>query len=173
MPNFRRYYLPNAVIFITCVTHNRIPFLRDEANFQLFWETLRRIQEIHPFDLLAFVIMPDHFHWLVSLPEETPNFSKIMQSIKWNFTINYKKAHNISSPVTLWQSRFWDHIIRDEHDLQNHIDYIHWNPVKHGFVRYPEEWGQSSFEKWADQGYYPPGWGKAGEPHHITGMILE
>jgi putative transposase len=59
------------------------------------------------------------------------NFTKLIKSVKWNFTWNYKKAHAISTSLKLWQARFWDLIIRNEDDLSKHFDYIHWNPVKH------------------------------------------
>jgi len=62
MPNFRRYYIPHAIVFIMGVTRDRIPYLKPEDDIELFWETMRLVQDIHPFHLLAYVILPDHFH---------------------------------------------------------------------------------------------------------------
>ncbi len=170
MPDFRRYYVPNAVVFITTVTHRRIPVFDSEEDIQLFWYTLWRVREIHPFRLLAYVILPDHLHWLMRVRDG--DFSKVLHSVKRNYTINYKKAHGITSEFKLWQRRFWDHVIRNERDLHNHFDYIHWNPVKHGYVQRPEDWDQSSYRFWLDRGYYEVGWGHVGEPAHLMGMDL-
>lgn len=173
MPNFRRYYIPEAIVFITQVTRDRIKYFEPSANLDLFWETLGNVQAIHPFNLLAYVILPDHFHWLMKVGDMTGNFSKVMKSIKWNFTLNFKNHYNISASTSLWQARFWDHIIRDEDDFKNHLDYIHWNPVKHGYVKRPEDWAQSSYRYWLEREYYEIGWGWADEPTNISDMEFE
>ena len=139
----------------------------------IFWQTLRAVQNIHPFHLLAYVILPDHFHWIMQVPEEQPNFSTVLQSVKWNFSLNYKKAYGRLNSVHLWQEQFWDHIIRNEVDLERHFDYIHWNPVKHQYVETPESWAESSLTHWIAQGYYPASWGNAEEPKGIRGMLLD
>jgi len=173
MPNFRRYYVPNAIVFITGVTRDRFPYFEAEDNVNLLFETMRRVQTIHPFRLLAYVILPDHFHWLMRVDDASGNFSRVLHSVKRNYTLNYKKARGITTPFNLWQERFWDHIIRDERDLHNHFDYIHWNPVKHGCVQRPEDWRHSTFRHWLERGYYEPGWGYGGEPVNITDMSFE
>jgi len=173
MPNFRRYYLPNAIVFITGVTGGRFPFFAAEDIVDLLFETMHRVQEIHPFRLLAYVILPDHFHWLMRVDEESGNFSIAMHSIKRNTTLNYKKARGITGSLNLWQERFWDHIVRDVRDFHNHFDYIHWNPVKHGYVQRPEDWPHSTYRHWLDRGYYELGWGHAGEPPNIVDMSFE
>jgi putative transposase len=122
MPNFRRYYVPNAIVFITAVTKDRIPYLNLEDDLSLFWQTLRRVQEIHPFNLLAHVTLPEHLHWLLWVRDPSENFSTVLHSIKRNFTINFKRAHGITSPFQLWQDRFWDHVIRNGRDLERHFD---------------------------------------------------
>src|SRR5512140_3783570 len=122
MPNFRRYYLPNRLVFITCVTFERTHYLEGEQNLRIFWETLRNVQPIHPFHLFAYVIIPDHFHWILQLPEGAPDFSRVLHSVKINFTRNLKRSLGVPAPFQVWQSRFWDHVIRDEVDLRNHMD---------------------------------------------------
>lgn len=173
MPNFRRYYIPNAITFITGVTHDRVPYLGNEKNLRLFWETMRRVQEFHPFNLLVYVILPDHFHWLMRVDDKDGNFSDVLQSIKRNYTINFKKQREITRSFSLWQARFWDHVIRDENDLNDHFDYIHWNPVKHGYVQRPEDWTQSTYLFWLERGYYELGWGWDNEPSNIVGLDFE
>lgn len=173
MPNFRRYYIPEAIVFITQVTKDRIHYLEPKRNLALFWDTMEKVQAIYPFRLIAYVLLPDHFHWLMRVADESGNFSKVMQSIKRNFTLNFKTAYNISASASLWQSRFWDHIIRDEEDFGNHFDYIHWNPVKHGYVTRPEDWSHSSYHHWLERDYYAIGWGRNDEPSNISDMNYE
>lgn len=162
MPDFHRFYIPNSIIFITSVTENRRPYLKESEDIKIFWEVLNTSKKIHPFSLLAYVILPDHFHFLISLPEPSDNFSTVVHSIKRNFTIEYKKCHSITTSLKLWQSRFWDHVIRNQEDLSIHFDYIHWNPVKHGYVSEPNSWIQSSYLDWVDRGYYEKNWRNEG-----------
>ena len=154
MPDYHRYYLEGFPIFITCVTRDRTPLFRDPRNTHLFWSVSERVKTIHPFELIAFVLMPDHFHWIIKMPEGLPNFSQVIHSLKRNYSVEFKKEHKIDSAVSLWQPRFWDHILRDERDFEVHLDYIHWNPVKHRFVADPEQWEESSFRTFVKNGYY-------------------
>ena len=112
-------------------------------------------------------------HFILAMDDERMNFSQVIHSLKRNFTLNYKKHHTISTSLKLWQSRFWDHVIQDEKDLGNHIDYIHWNPVKHGFTFKPEDWPHSSYNQWVNSGYYPNNWGWEAEPESIKDMEFE
>jgi putative transposase len=172
MTNIRRYYLPNSIVFITSVTKDRIKIFNSKENMDLYWDVMRKLMLLHLFEMMAYTIMPDHFHWLIKLPQENPNFSKILLSFKGNFTYQYKKIHNSSTPLTLWQRRFWDHVIRDEKDFCVHLDYIHWNPVRHGFVKEPEHWIHSSFKSWVENGYYETGW-SGEEPKTIRELNFE
>lgn len=173
MPDYRRTYQPNQFIFITCVTANRKPIFSTQENQDLFWATYQNVVHKHPFNLVAFVLLPDHFHWLVEMPNADVNFSKIMMSLKWNFTLEYKKKHQISTSLVLWQRGFWDHVIRDEDDFQKHLDYIHWNPVKHDHARRAFDWKYSSFQDWVAKGVYDMNWGQGAVPKSIEGLILE
>ena len=155
MCGYRRYYITNSIVFITCVTNRRYPYLMHEENLELFMTTVKAVQRIHPFDILAYVLLPDHFHWLIQLPEDQSNFSRFMQSVKWNYTYNYKHHHNIDERLTLWQRGFYDHVIRDDKDFKFHLDYIHWNPVKHNLVVTPNKWRYSSLKTWVEKGLYP------------------
>jgi len=131
------------------------------------------VNDNHPFELIAYVILPDHFHWIIKMPENNPDFSKVMLSFKWNFTLNFKRHYKISSSLKLWQRGYWDHIIRNDKDLQTHLDYIHWNPVKHGFADDPEKWLLSSFEDWKMKGVYGERWGLGGIPNSIKDINYE
>jgi putative transposase len=166
MVNFRRYYVPDAIVFITQVVHQRSPIFQNEEAAELLRTTTHRVKELHPFAMLGYVFMPDHFHLLIR-PTGKSNFSQIMHSLKGNFTWQYKRAIGCSEHLAVWQKRFWDHVIRDEADLHRHLDYIHYNPVKHGLVEDPFAWPYSSFRVWQERGAYPEGWGSV-PPETVT-----
>jgi putative transposase len=153
----RRWYVPNAVYFLTTVTQARAALFCDEASIDLLRSTLQSAKRLYPFTMLAYAILPDHLHLLIRVPEAT-DISRLMQSIKWNFTRNYKRANQISASVHIWQRGYWDHVIRDNRDLERHFDYVHYNPVKHGYVRQPADYAHSSFREYLRPGWYGPAW---------------
>jgi putative transposase len=154
--NFRRYYIPGSAVFLTQVVEGRKPVFRDQVLTELLLETLRNVKKFHPFNMLAYVFLPDHFHLLIRVAGG--NFSEIMHSLKPNFTKAYKSVIGLSSvdSMKFWQKRFWDHIIRDDYDFENHLHYIHFNPVKHIYVTDPRSWKYSSYIEWEKRGLYPP-----------------
>ena len=133
---------------------------------------MREVKAEIPFRLLAYVILNDHFHCLIR-PEADSDFSRIMQSVKLRFTHRWKREQAVETSVTLWQRRFWDHVIRDSTDLQQHLDYIHYNPVKHGYVSNPADYQWSSFKAHQAKGRYPPGWAKTQIPGAIKSLDFE
>jgi len=153
--DFHRYYIPGTAVFITQVVQDRQPVFRDPQMVQLLRSTLRTVKELHPFTMLAYVFLPEHFHILIQ-PTGESNFSQIMHSLKPNFTKQYKRltGKTESESFKFWQKRFWDHVIRDEHDLENHLHYIHYNPVKHGLIADPRNWVDSSYMEWEMRGLY-------------------
>jgi len=153
--DFHRYYIPGTAVFITQVVQDRQPVFRDPQMVQLLRSTLRTVKELHPFTMLAYVFLPEHFHILIQ-PTGEGNFSQIMHSLKPNFTKQYKRltGKTESESFKFWQTRFWDHVIRDEHDLENNLHYIHYNPVKHELIADPRNWVDSSYMEWEKQGLY-------------------
>ena len=158
--NIRRYYVPNSIVFITQVVSGRSPVFASEEHLGLLLDIVREAKARHPFHMLAYVFLWDHFHLLIK-PRTGVTHTDIMHSIKPNFTNQYKAAIAVSGRMVFWQRRYWDHVIRNEVDLAQHFDYIHYNPVKHGMVTKPEEWPHSSFLHWQQQGSYPERWGWA------------
>jgi putative transposase len=158
--NFRRYFIPGSAVFITQVVQHREPVFREPKNLNLLREILRNVKELHPFVMLGYVFLLDHFHMIIQ-PTRESNFSDVMHSLKSNFTREYKKIIGLSTSQSLkfWQKRFWDHIIRDDRDFGNHLHYIHYNPVKHGLVKDPRNWQNSSCIEWEKRGLYPPAFG--------------
>ncbi|MFA5420398.1 MAG: transposase [Bacteroidales bacterium] len=173
MPDYRRYYIPNSCVFITVVTKNRIPYFNSRENQDIYLKTLEIVKTLYSFELLAFVILPDHFHWIIHPMDDQNNFSQVVHSFKRNCTNNFKVLHSISDSFSLWQQRFWDHVIRDEIDMKNHLDYIHWNPVKHNIVSVPDDYSLSSFHEFVKQGWYPPNWGEGEVPINVKNLCFE
>ena len=119
----------------------------------------------------AYALMADHFHLLIHVPSTT-SISKLMQSIQRNLTRNYKKEHEIAHTIRLWQRGFWDHVIRDDRDMENHFHYIHYNPVKHGCVARPRDYAHTSFHEYVDRGWYEPDWGEIA-PEGVVNLEFE
>jgi putative transposase len=170
--NIRRYHLSNQAVFITAVCHKCRPVLANEQEKTLLLAVMREIKAEIPFRLLAYVILNDHFHCLIR-PEADSDFSRIVQSVKLRFTHRWKRKQAVETSVTLWQRRFWDHVILDSTDLQQHLDYIHYNPVKHGYVTDPADYPWSSFKAHQAKGRYPPGWAKTQIPGAIKSLDFE
>ena len=166
--NFRRYYIPGSAVFITQVVQDRKAIFHDPKYLNLLLEILQSVKELHPFVMLGYVFLLDHFHMIIQ-PMGEGNFSTIMHSLKSNFTREYKKRIGLlpSQSMKFWQKRFWDHVIRDDKDLENHLHYMHFNPVKHGLVTDPRDWKNSSYVEWEKQGLYPPAF-KWNEPKDIN-----
>jgi len=154
----RRVYVPEAIYFITTNVQNRKPIFERDDNVTLLRQTMREVKKYYPFQMRAYAFMPDHLHLLLYILAIT-NISKLIQSIKRNFTRNYKDAKGINGRLRLWQRSFYDHVIRDERDYLNHLHYIHYNPVKHGYVSRPEEYPHTSYSEYLRRGWYEIGWG--------------
>ena len=101
MSNLRRYYVSDAMVFITAVTNNRVPVFQDPQNIQILFTTLKNVELLHPYKLVAYVVLPDHIHLIIQMVNGQNNFSTIMKSIKGNFTANYRKAHKLELNLVL------------------------------------------------------------------------
>jgi len=170
MPEYRRVIIKGGVYFFTIVTYERQKiFLLPEVR-ALFSDSLDHIQKYHPFIVIAYCILPDHVHFIWQMPENDANYSMRISQIKRRFSMRYILQFGTNFPKTesrqkrrevmVWQRRFWEHYIRDEEDLNKHIDYIHYNPVKHGVVDVVRDWNASSFHDYVRQGYYELDWGE-------------
>jgi len=153
MSRLRRYYSKNNTYFVTSVTYARRPILLEHAD--LISAAINATKKRVDFDLIAWVVLPDHIHLV--LDPLTSDLSGILKRIKQSFSMNYRKRTGYSGRV--WQLRFWDHIIRNQDDMNTHLDYTHYNPVKHGLVDDPLRYPHSSIHRFAREGYYQPGWG--------------
>ena len=134
------------------------------THIDLLREAFRITKQNHPFKIEACVILPEHLHCIWTLPNEDNDFSNRWRLIKSHFSRNLPPNERISNSRKrknergIWQRRFWEHLIRDENDYQRHLNYIHYNPVKHGYVQSPIDWQYSSFHLWVKYEMYPKHW---------------
>ncbi|MGB5969561.1 MAG: transposase [Spirulinaceae cyanobacterium] len=169
MPKYRRAYLPGGTFFLTLVTYQRTPLFSQPENIQLLRAALAKTRSEKPFEIIGVVVLPDHLHFLWTLPPGDIAYSNRVSRLKVLFTrsLRGKKyfPQNVSASrrkqreSDVWQRRFWEHLIRDELDLERHLDYIHYNPVKHGLASCPHEWEYSSFTRFVERGQYARDWG--------------
>jgi len=124
----------------------------------------RQVRGDHPFTIDAIVILPEHLHCIWQLPPNDHDYSTRWRLIKSHFSRAIPDAEFISRSRLrkqergIWQRRYWEHWIRDDQDYHTHLDYIHYNPVKHGLVRKAKDWPYSSFHRWVKRGVYPENW---------------
>ena len=156
MSKLKRFYNEGSVYFVTSVTYNRERLLIGYQK-QLM-DSFQRYKDELNFSIIAWVILPDHFHFIID-PRQN-NLSTVMKKIKLSFSKKLLYMLGISGGH-VWQKRFWDHVIRNQKDMNNHIDYIHYNPVKHHYTKSPFDWEYSSIREFFNRGYYTKDWGVA------------
>ena len=133
-------------------------------NIELLREAFRYTRARHPFQIEAIVVLPEHLHTIWTLPPDDLDYATRWRLIKTTFSRGLPKGERISQSRSnkgergIWQRRYWEHTLKDELDFERHADYIHFNPVKHGYVKSVEEWPYSSFHRFVEQGDYPEDW---------------
>ena len=131
----------------------------------LLREIVASVQSRHPFRIHGWVVLPEHMHCVLEFPEGDANFATRWQLIKMGFSKGLPKIEWLSQVRAnrgergIWQRRFWEHLIRDDADFQAHMDYVHFNPVKHGIVNRVADCPYSTFHRLVKNGTYPPDWG--------------
>lgn len=160
---YRRVLVPNATYFFTINLQNR------KSNLLIRYidalrVAFRKVQQRHPFTVDAIVIMPEHCHMLMTLPEGDLNYPTRISLIKSNFSRQIQPLEAISQSRKnkrergIWQRRYWEHLIQNPHDFEQHVNYIHFNPVKHGYVLNPADWKYSSIHRFIRQGVLNKDW---------------
>jgi putative transposase len=163
MTDYRRYRLNGGTYFFTVNLADRNRALLTE-HIDTLRESFRVVKEAHPFEIDAIVIMPEHLHTIWTLPDGDHDFSQRWRQIKSAFSREIAKEEAISKSRLrkqergIWQRRFWEHAIRDDEDFKRHVDYIHFNPVKHGYVQKVSDWPHSSFHQYVRLGILPEDW---------------
>jgi putative transposase len=162
---YRRNRIAGGTYFFTLTLKNRRSTVLVDCIDDLR-HAIRAVKRTHPFRIEALVVLPEHLHAIWTLPPGDHDYSGRWRAIKAQFSRSIAKSRidvhrNVKGEYDLWQRRFWEHTIRSEEDLQRHADYIHFNPVKHGWVTRVRDWPHSTFHKHVSDGVYPLDW--AGE----------
>jgi putative transposase len=172
MSDYRRAYQDGGCYFFTVVTHGRRKLLTEPAIYQRLRAAFLHVNASKPLHVDAIVVLPDHLHCVWRLPQDDRDLSSRWRLIKHFVSRGVATDISERQEKLVWQRRFWEHLIRDERDWQRHIDYIFYNPVKHGYVTRPADWRWSSFPNAVSRGWYDTDWG-ANEPQSIPGMDRE
>lgn len=158
MPGYRRVWVEGGSYFFTVVTERRRElFLREDVRAALRL-AVAKVRERYPFEIEAWVLLPDHIHCIWTLPREDADYATRWRLIKThttkqlNLTFNDQKILNgrriKKRQGGIWQHRYWEHYLKDEDDYNHHVDYVHWNPVKHNLVTHPSQWPYSTYHRW-------------------------
>jgi putative transposase len=169
MSDYRRWYVPGGTYFFTVVTYGRRPILCEELGRACLHAAIEAVRQQWPFEIVAIVLLPEHLHTVWTLPRGDDRYSTRWRLIKEKFTQRYLRAggREIAPSSSrkkqgergIWQRRFWEHLVPDEDDLQRCVDYVHWNPRKHGLVARVRDWPWSSFHRFVELGEYDIDWG--------------
>jgi putative transposase len=174
MTNYRRAKIPGAAYFFTVNLAERQRATLVE-HIDLLKRSLRDEKRLNLFWINALVILPDHLHAVLTLPDGDADYSGRWRRIKAAFSaalpsIERRSASRRSKGERgIWQRRFWEHLIRDEQDYARHVDYIHFNPVKHGHVTRIRDWPYSTFHRFVREGKYPVDWAGGDEADLAVG----
>lgn len=166
MAKYKRVFINGYCYFLTIVTHQRTPLLID--NIKLLRESFKFSKAKYCCHIEAIVVLPDHFHLMIR-PEIALNYPKIISNIKQYFSrhcdskyyqhIQQSKSRIQAGYKPIWQKKYYEHTIRDQSDYDSRLNYIHYNPIKHGYVTQVKDWKYSSFHRYVQHGYYDNSWG--------------
>ncbi len=183
MPNYRRAVVPGGTFFFTVVARHRRKILCNPDIRIALRDAIRTVQTKHAFRIDAWVLLPDHLHCIWTLPSGDHDFSGRWANIKLLVTKNcgYRyldgpsqtKSERTRHEGAIWQRRFWEHAISDQEDFNRCLDYLHWNPVKHGHVSRITDWTYSSFHRYVREEIYPRDWGGVKENAADTAVFGE
>jgi len=170
MTRYRRDKTPGASWFFTVVTYQRRELLCDKPVRIALRNAISRVRIRHPFVIDAWILLPNHFHCIWTLPDGESNYSLRWKLIKSYVTRAcgkyYLQPEDLPPSKTrrresvIWQRRFWEHRIKNEKDYALHMDYLHYNPVKHGYCKAPSKWRYSTLHRLKAEGIYPEDWGE-------------
>lgn len=161
--NYRRADVKGGTYFFTVNLANRKGSLLVD-NIDILRNAISLVMERHPFTIDAIVVLPEHLHALWTLPEGDNDYATRWMLIKSTFSRHIPKGEYRSASRTkkgergIWQRRYWEHLVRDENDFNRHVEYIHYNPVKHGYVQCPSDWQYSSLQRYIANGTVERDW---------------
>ncbi|WP_426993559.1 REP-associated tyrosine transposase [Methylomonas sp. CM2] len=162
--DYRRIWHPGGTYFFTINLLQRKDNDLSVRHVQTLRESVKTVKANHPFEIHGWVVLPEHRHCVIELPANDSDYATRIRLIKIGFSkalpkIERRSAVRINRGERgIWQRRYWEHLIRDEADFQAHLNYIHFNPVKHGWVKQVKDWPYSIFHRWVKLGVYPLNW---------------
>lgn len=172
MSRYRRTNSEGATYFFTVVTYRRQPLLCDAPIRKALRQAIETVRVKRPFKIDAWVLLPDHLHCIWTLPPGDADYAMrwgmIKRSVSRACAPDYKRPEWITASKgkhresTIWQRRFWEHRIKDEQDYIRHVDYIYYNPVKHGVCERVIDWPYSTFHRDVARGVTAMDWGGGG-----------
>ncbi len=169
MPNYRRVRVRGGCYFFTVSLQNRRRTLLTEC-VDLLRRAFAEIRAEHPFHIDAIVILPEHLHAVWTLPPGDDDYSTRWNLIKGAFSRRLPGGEALSCSRArkrergIWQRRFWEHTIDSDEDYVQHVNYAHYNPVKHGYVTRPIDWPYSSLHRYVKDGILSADWGILAPP---------
>jgi putative transposase len=176
MSRYRRTRIDGGIFFFTVTLEDRSSDLL-VREIDLLRKVYSDISKKYPFETIAICVLPDHLHAIWALPADNSDFSIRWNQVKGGFSRRLPAALSRSeSKITkrekgIWQRRYWEHAIRTDDDLERHVDYIHYNPVKHGFVSRVCDWPHSSFHRYVKEQVLLADWG--GNVGELSGQFGE
>ncbi len=174
MSRYRRATTPGGTYFFTVVTYRRRKILTEPESREILRDVIKEVKQRYPFTIDAWILLPDHLHSIWTLPPGDNDYPKRWGMIKAGFSkqaksifhrqewMNETKTQRRES--TIWQRRYWEHQIRNEDDYRRHMDYLHYNPVKHRLARRTIDWPHSTFHRYVKKGVYSEDWCGTIEP---------
>jgi putative transposase len=175
MPDYRRLRIPGGTYFFTVNLLERYPNDLLVRHIATLRDAVRRVRRHYPFHIDAWVVLPDHLHTVWTLPEGDDDFANRWRTIKQHFSRTLDAVEHRSDVRArrqergIWQRRFWEHAIRDDADYAAHVDYVHINPLKHGYVQRVRDWPFSTFHRFVELEIYPVDWAQDPEIGDIAG----
>jgi putative transposase len=164
MPNYRRSKVAGATYFLTINALERYDNDVLVRHIEALRQAVRFVKAKYPFVIHAWVVLPEHMHCVIELPAGDDDFSTRVRLIKLIFAKSVPKNERLSkvrekrNERGVWQRRFWEHLIRDDFDFEKHVNYVHFNPVKHAWVACVKDWPYSTFHRYVAQGVLPIDW---------------
>ena len=178
--NYRRFFVQNSMVFLTIVTSKRRDILIN--NIDLLKIALKKAIDNYNCHICAICVLPNHIHMIIQ-PYDIKDYTKFVKQFKTYFSKNFDienledyqltKSKIDKKECDIWQRRYYEHTIRNENDLNKHIDYIHYNPYKHGYVKSVKDWKYSSFHKFVKNGFYDINWCNYDDKNNINDLQLE
>ncbi len=175
--NYKRVFIPNSYVHLIVVAYNRKDIF--VKNIELLRNSFKNAKQYYNFEILAICVLPEHIHMILN-PNNINDYPKIITSIKYYFSKNYDVG--VETPTYgyinkgekgIFQRRYFEHTICSQEELNNHINYIHYNPVKHGYVKSVKDWEYSSFHKFVENNLYDNSWGCTKDIENIKDLCFE